>query len=68
MDDPTWLHHLHRSDYSTWFRKVIKDDELAQEVASVEADAALDARQSRARVADVVTRRYTAPAGGRGQS
>ncbi|MBV9219876.1 MAG: HAD-IIB family hydrolase [Methylobacteriaceae bacterium] len=68
VDDPTWLHHLHRGDYSTWFRKVIKDDELAQEVASVEADAALDARQSRARVADVVTRRYTAPAGVRGQS
>jgi hypothetical protein len=36
VDDETWLYHLHRGDYSRWFREAIKDDVLADEVARVE--------------------------------
>ena len=36
VDDATWLHHLHRGDYSRWFREAIKDDELAEEAESVQ--------------------------------
>jgi hydroxymethylpyrimidine pyrophosphatase-like HAD family hydrolase len=62
VDDDTWLHHLRRRDYSAWFRRVIKDDELADEAAAVEGDRSLDAAQSRARIRGAVEKRYTAPA------
>ena len=45
-----------------WFRNEVKDDELADEAASVEADDGLDARQSREEIIEAVRRRYTAPA------
>ena len=62
VDDRTWLHHLHAGDYSRWLSDAVRDDELAAEVAEVESDRALDARESRARIKDAITRRYTAPA------
>lgn len=62
VDDRTWLHHLRRGDYSAWFRRVIKDDGLAEEAARIESDSGLDAQESRRRIAEGVTRRYTAPA------
>jgi len=63
VDDRTWEHHRRAGDYSRWLADAIKDPALAQEVAAVEEDAALDPRESRRRVAAAVTRRYTAPAG-----
>jgi hypothetical protein len=62
VDDRTWEHHLRKVDYSAWFLDVIKDDELSKEAAEIEADHALDANESRKRIGDAVTRRYTAPA------
>ena len=62
VDAPTWQHHRQLNDYSTWFRTVIKDDELAREAAAVESDGALDADASRERIIEAVQRRYTAPA------
>jgi len=64
VDDRTWVHHLRRGDYSAWFLHVIKDEELSKEAAEVEADLALDPGESRKRIGDAVTRRYTAPASG----
>jgi hydroxymethylpyrimidine pyrophosphatase-like HAD family hydrolase len=62
VDEATWLHHLREGDYSRWFEEAIKDDELAEEARAVEADSALDAAASREKIAEMVTRRYTAPA------
>jgi hydroxymethylpyrimidine pyrophosphatase-like HAD family hydrolase len=62
VDEATWLHHLREGDYSRWFEEAIKDDELADEARAVEADSALDAATSREKIAEMVTRRYTAPA------
>jgi hypothetical protein len=62
VDDETWEHHLRRGDYSQWFRQMIKDPELADEVAAVEADASLSPKESRERIKEAVNRRYTAPA------
>ena len=62
VDDATWTHHLERGDYSDWFRRVIKDDELAAEAAAVETDPALSPAESRARIREAVEKRYTAPA------
>jgi hypothetical protein len=64
VDDRTWEYHLRGGDYSAWFRRVIKNDDLAREAAEVEADLSLDASESRSRIADAITRRYTAPANG----
>jgi hypothetical protein len=62
VDEETWQHHREAGDYSTWFRDVIKDDELADEAAAAERDHTLDAAESRRQVLAAVSRRYTAPA------
>jgi hydroxymethylpyrimidine pyrophosphatase-like HAD family hydrolase len=60
VDDATWLHHLHRGDYSRWFRDAIKDDDLGDEAESVQDGA--DAAATRTQIREIVERRYTAPA------
>ena len=65
VDDATWEHHRRHHEYSGWFRRVIKDSELADEAAQAESDEHLDPHESRRRIIDAVQRRYTAPAQGR---
>jgi HAD superfamily hydrolase (TIGR01484 family) len=65
IDDRTWEYHLRAGDYSAWFKGQLKDDELASEVAEVERDEELPAEESKKLVAEVVRRRYTAPASAR---
>lgn len=60
VDDETWLHHLRQGDYSRWFREAIKDDTLADQAAKVEA-ANGSADESRRRILEAVSSRYTAP-------
>ena len=60
VDDPTWLYHLKRHDYSRWMSEAIKDDDLAGEVR--DAEAISDPGRSRQRVRDAIERRYTTPA------
>jgi HAD superfamily hydrolase (TIGR01484 family) len=62
VDDRTWEHHLRAGDYSAWFRRVIKNEELALEAAEVEADLSLGPGESRRRITEAISRRYTAPA------
>jgi len=62
VDDETWLHHLHENAYSRWFADAIKDKELAREASGVENNGSLSAKDSRARIKELVDRRYTAPA------
>jgi HAD superfamily hydrolase (TIGR01484 family) len=61
VDDETWLYHLRRGDYSDWFRRVIKDEELAAEAEGVEQGTS-DAEASRAAIVSAIERRYTGPA------
>ena len=51
IDDETWMYHLRRGDYSRWFREAIKDEDLASDASSVEADqaSAPDALRGRVR-------------------
>jgi hydroxymethylpyrimidine pyrophosphatase-like HAD family hydrolase len=58
VDEPTWVWHLDQRDYSTWAREQIKDDELAEALAAVEA-AGLPPAESRRRALDEIRARYT---------
>jgi HAD superfamily hydrolase (TIGR01484 family) len=60
VDDETWLYHLRGGEYSAWFRRVIKDEGLADDAALVENQSALPANESRARIRAMIERRYTA--------
>jgi hydroxymethylpyrimidine pyrophosphatase-like HAD family hydrolase len=62
VDDETWTYHLHRKEYSQWFRDAIKDDVLAGIVAEIEKRHDLSPRESRALIAEAVTQQYTLPA------
>jgi HAD superfamily hydrolase (TIGR01484 family) len=62
IDDDTWLHHLRRGDYSQWMRDAIKDDQMAEEVASIERSPHMSASETRTAVIDAVNRRYTSSA------
>ncbi len=62
VDEETWDYHRAQGDYSRWMKEGIKDKRLSAEVADVEKDAGLDSTVSRQRIAELVRRRYTAPA------
>jgi hypothetical protein len=64
VDEPTWLHHLQRGDYSRWFRDAIKDEELADAASEIEAQAEVGARATRERIEALVTGRYAVSAKG----
>jgi HAD superfamily hydrolase (TIGR01484 family) len=61
VDDGTWTYHLERADYSRWIRTELKDDDLADAIASVET-AALTPAESRGEVRRAIEARYTLPA------
>jgi HAD superfamily hydrolase (TIGR01484 family) len=61
VDEATWLHHLAQHDYSTWVRSAIKNDALADELASIERETR-EAGQSKKLVREAIERVYTRPA------
>jgi hypothetical protein len=61
VDEDTWNFHLRNGDFSSWMRTAIKDDELADDVERVERSQ-LSAKDSFARVREIVERRYTGAA------
>ena len=61
VDDLTWLHHLHRQDYSTWLQNAIKDETLAEEVSQIETTTDISASVSRDRITEAIEKRYTLP-------
>jgi hypothetical protein len=62
VDDQTWQYHRERGEYSDWIRTMIKDDDLAADVAAVEEDEAITAEEGRKRIRDAIEERYAAPA------
>jgi hydroxymethylpyrimidine pyrophosphatase-like HAD family hydrolase len=61
VDNDTWNHHLRRGDYSRWFRKEIKDEELAAEAERVENMDGIPADESRGLIKKAIEERYTLP-------
>ena len=62
IDEETWLYHLKRRDYSDWFRRIIKDDELTTLAEKLEIDPAISGKDSREQILSAISRLYTAPA------
>jgi HAD superfamily hydrolase (TIGR01484 family) len=63
VDDDTWLFHLRKGEVSEWLRRAIKDEGLADQVASIERDRKLDAAVSRQKIRGMIEAVYTLPAG-----
>ncbi|MFP5418219.1 MAG: HAD-IIB family hydrolase [Gammaproteobacteria bacterium] len=61
IDESTWVYHLHRGDYSRWFRHAIKDDFLADETERLERRTDLEPWQTRQMIEELVNTRYTLP-------
>jgi hypothetical protein len=63
VDDETWLFHLKKQEVSEWFRKGIRDESIADEVASIEQQSDIDPHASRQRIRELIEAKYTLPAG-----
>ena len=57
VDEATWAHHLGRGEYSQWVRDMIKDPELATQLAALETSGDTPA-ESRRRVLGAIRARY----------
>jgi hydroxymethylpyrimidine pyrophosphatase-like HAD family hydrolase/energy-coupling factor transporter ATP-binding protein EcfA2 len=57
VDEATWAHHLGAGEYSAWVRQMIKDPELADEIATIET-AGAPSGESRRQVLERVRARY----------
>jgi hypothetical protein len=62
VGDETWMFHLRRGDFSSWFKTIIKDEQLAQQAAEIERDPRLSPEESREKIRDAIDARYTASA------
>jgi hypothetical protein len=60
IDDVTWQYHLRQGDYTHWFQIIWQDEELAATAAEFE-HAELSARESRARMQDLIAQHYALP-------
>ncbi len=58
IDSDTWLFHLHRKDYTKWFRDTVHDEELAR--VGAEAEGMKDPGASLKHIVDFIGNKYTA--------
>jgi len=61
IDEETWLFHLHRNDYSRWFRYAIKDRYLADQAERIEGRRNLQPAETRNLMRRLIESRYTLP-------
>ncbi|MDQ2753568.1 MAG: phosphoglycolate phosphatase, partial [Bacteroidota bacterium] len=57
IDDVTWKYHLHKGDFTQWFRDKLHDDELAD--ISEEAEKEQSAEESKKQILAYINQKYT---------
>jgi len=60
IDEKTWTFHLKKNDYSGWFRKIIKDEDLAKEIKKIEENKNLSPKKSKELIIKKIKNIYTA--------
>ena len=55
------VRHLHRGDFESWFRSVIKDADLADFTAGLMRESTLSAQETRQALHQKIAERYTLP-------
>jgi HAD superfamily hydrolase (TIGR01484 family) len=61
IDEPTWLFHLRRGDFSRWFHECLKDRYLADQTRRVEQRLELAPPETRRLIRGLIEGRYTLP-------
>jgi hydroxymethylpyrimidine pyrophosphatase-like HAD family hydrolase len=61
ISEPTWMFHLHRNDYSRWFRDSVRDSYLADQAERIERRMDLTPPQTRLLILELIRARYTLP-------
>jgi hypothetical protein len=61
IDEETWLFHLHRGDYSRWFRHSVNDGDLADQAEQIERRKDLQPAETRELIRSLIESRYTLP-------
>ncbi len=61
IDEDTWLFHLRKGDYSTWFREAVKDSYLADQAERIEQRQDLQPAETRELMRSFIEGRYTLP-------
>jgi hypothetical protein len=61
VNDETWRHQLDHGNYSTWLHEAVKDDQLADEVESIERMQDVAPDEGRRRIRDAIESRDSAP-------
>lgn len=59
VDDETWCRHLGSGDFSEWFRWIVKDEKLADQVRSIEKENG-NPQETRKIVFEAIREKYTA--------
>ncbi|MEG9438538.1 HAD-IIB family hydrolase [Edaphobacter sp. HDX4] len=58
VDDDTWCHHLRAGEFSEWFRWIVKNESLADQVKSIEQQNA-SAEATRETIIEAIRAQYT---------
>lgn len=58
VDDETWCHHLRSGHFSEWFRWIVKNKELADQVRTIEQENG-SADETRRKMIEAIQTRYT---------
>lgn len=61
IDEDTWMFHLRRGDYSSWFRSSVKDKYLAEHAEQIERRQDLPPSETRRLIRNLIESRYTIP-------
>jgi len=59
VDDAVWNHHLYAHDYSRWFRDVIRDSDLAAEIAPLQKRGSFSPTETRKAIRTAILDRYS---------